>query len=92
MDWMRSKARLKKRPEYYSHPLRRVLGRVAVQVETGSHIELIQELYECGHTRLPKSDMIGPTNAVRRRCHRCAKGIPPDPKYLKMAQEWKLHH
>ncbi len=29
------------------------------------------EAYECGHIAMPKSDIIGETNATRRRCVRC---------------------
>lgn len=34
------------------------------------------ECYECGHIAMPKSDIIGETNASRRRCHRCKSGKP----------------
>lgn len=67
-------------------PLRKVIGRVDVRIDTGT--TLVMELYECGHTRLPVQDMIGPTNAYRRRCIYCRIGQAPDPKYVKMAQEW----
>lgn len=69
-------------------PLRKVLGRIEVPIEPGSSTFLIEELYECGHHRLPKHDIIGETNAYRRRCHKCALGVPPDPKYLQMAERW----
>lgn len=88
MAWMKDKERRTGHPDRTS-PLRKVLGFVMVPVEPGHHIELREELYECGHTRLPKQDIIGETNAFRRRCYKCAKGIAPDSKYLKMAQEWE---
>ena len=31
------------------------------------------ETLECGHEQRQVQDLIGPTNAVRRRCHRCAE-------------------
>lgn len=31
------------------------------------------EILECGHEQAQKHDLMGPTNAVRRRCWRCAK-------------------
>lgn len=43
------------------NPLRRVVGR-----------EGFREVLECGHTIHPPRDFIGETNAVRRRCWRCA--------------------
>lgn len=37
-----------------------------------------EELLECGHVQLLRSDFIGQTNAVRRRCRKCKQGLPPD--------------
>jgi hypothetical protein len=34
------------------------------------------EALECGHLQLPKSDLIGETVAVRRRCRHCKAGRP----------------
>lgn len=31
------------------------------------------ETLECGHTILRKQDLMGPTNAARRRCRKCKK-------------------
>jgi hypothetical protein len=31
------------------------------------------ETLECGHIILRKHDLMGPTNAVRRRCRKCKK-------------------
>ena len=36
------------------------------------------ELLECGHLQLPVEDLIGRTNAERRRCRKCKRGAPPD--------------
>ena len=88
LGWMKRKTKMRRGPDGRAYPLRKVLGRVEVPVETASHVVLIEELYECGHTRLPKQDIIGETNAVRRRCRDCALGKAPDQKYLKMAQGW----
>lgn len=41
-------------------PLRRIVG---------YHRGL--EMLECGHEQLEVSDIIGPTNATRRRCRKC---------------------
>lgn len=38
----------------------------------------VYELLECGHLQLPVQDLIGPTNAYRRRCTKCKRGAPPD--------------
>jgi hypothetical protein len=37
-----------------------------------------REVLECGHTQNPREDFIGETNAVRRRCQKCAAGSPPN--------------
>jgi hypothetical protein len=62
-------------------PLRRVLGTFSlpVGITTGikSTVETGQEVYECGHVALPKSDIYGETNAVKRRCRFCRDGKPP---------------
>lgn len=34
------------------------------------------EVLECGHEVRPREDMIGPTNAARRRCRRCQMQRP----------------
>lgn len=34
------------------------------------------ETLECGHVVRRKSDIYGPTNAYRRRCWKCRKGLP----------------
>ena len=33
-----------------------------------------EEVLECGHSQPPVCDLIGETNAVRRRCWRCKRG------------------
>lgn len=38
----------------------------------------IREVLECGHCQPERHDLIGPTNAVRRRCAKCKRGAPPD--------------
>lgn len=44
------------------YPLRRIVG------EEGG-----LEVLECGHKQRPRRDLVGVTNAVRRRCWRCAR-------------------
>ena len=36
------------------------------------------EILECGHTQLPVRDLVGETNAERRRCRKCKLGRPAD--------------
>lgn len=43
------------------YPLRKVV----------SHTEDGREELECGHLMYPRSDMLGETNTVRRRCRKC---------------------
>jgi hypothetical protein len=70
-------------------PLRKVLGIVGVPIEDRPGAAVIpKELYECGHVFTQKEDIYGPTNAFRRRCGACAKGMPPDPKFLERAKNW----
>lgn len=72
-NWARKGGRhrpLQKRP---LAPLRKI---VAMWSDWPSSI--MQELLECGHVVQQRSDIIGPTNAYRRRCRRCLKGDPPD--------------
>lgn len=69
-----------RRQKAAAQPLRRVLGLVTVG-------RLQHELYECGHTRLPKQDMIGRTNARRRRCAKCARGQEPEPQWKTEAEQ-----
>lgn len=47
-----------------SGPLRRI-------VETWYVNGVRMERYECGHEREAKRDLMGYTNAVKRRCKRC---------------------
>ena len=37
-----------------------------------------EEVLECGHCQMPVHDLIGETNAVRRRCAKCKAGKPPN--------------
>jgi hypothetical protein len=38
------------------------------------------EVLECGHEQRQKTDIIGPTNAYRRRCKRCPDLAPKVPR------------
>lgn len=68
-------------------PLRRVLFEAMFPVDDEENvqaarqgrapIEIPFEVYECGHKAVRKSDIYGPTNAARRRCHQCRDGKPP---------------
>lgn len=68
-------------------PLRRVLFRAMLPVDDDeirtsarqgrAPVEIPFEVYECGHKAVQKSDIIGPTNAARRRCRQCRDGKPP---------------
>lgn len=52
-------------------PLRRIVG--------GSYDgPTFVEVLECGHTQLPVRDLIGETNAARRRCRKCKRGAAVD--------------
>lgn len=62
-DWGKRKSR-----ETNSYPLRKIVGYVPDE----KYAHLTYELLECSHTQLPRSDMFGETNAVRRRCRKCA--------------------
>lgn len=48
-------------------PLRKIVS------ERMSEHGVLLEVYECGHAAPQKRDIIGPTNASRRRCRRCAR-------------------
>jgi len=48
-------------------PLRKVIG-----YDTSEHGVRL-EVLECGHSIHEKQDIIGPTNAYRRRCRHCLK-------------------
>jgi hypothetical protein len=52
-----------------SGPLRKI-------VSEGENAHGVQtETLECGHTIRRKHDLMGPTNAVRRRCRQCKKEL-----------------
>jgi hypothetical protein len=53
-------------------PLRKIL-----REERNEH-GLLVEILECGHQQFQREDFIGPTNAYRRRCRKCKKGLPPE--------------
>lgn len=36
-----------------------------------------REVLECGHDQAPVQDLVGETNAVRRRCSKCKASKPP---------------
>jgi len=73
-----------RRQKAASQPLRRVLGLVDVTGPRG--VPFLHELYECGHTRVPKEDRIGRTNATRRRCAKCARGAAPEAQWKAEAE------
>lgn len=52
-------------------PLRKTVG----YERHDRYPEVVLEVLECGHRQHPRTDMIGETNAVRRRCQKCAKEI-----------------
>lgn len=66
-----------KRAETNALPLRRVLGETVIPIE-GTTYTMGVEMLECGHYQHPRQDIIGRTNAVRRRCRKCGKGAPQD--------------
>jgi hypothetical protein len=51
-------------------PLKKIVGTCWVG---GARMEAL----ECGHLQMPKRDLMGETNAVRRRCCRCKLKRPP---------------
>jgi hypothetical protein len=53
-------------------PLRKVVGH-----KPTAHGSM-WEVLECGHWQPPRSDLVGETNAQRRRCGKCKRGLPPD--------------
>ena len=81
-----------KRQKTAAQPLRRVLGLVEVKKRrilsaSARTVSLVCELYECGHVRAPKKDMIGRTNAERRRCYQCADGKPAEARWKQEAEK-----
>ena len=52
-------------------PLRKVVDD-RYDAATGRIIEIL----ECGHELSRREDIVGPTNAVRRRCHKCQREDP----------------
>lgn len=52
-------------------PLRRVLHHEQRRSEDNIPLGIFDEVLECGHRLLQKSDIYGPNNAYRRRCHKC---------------------
>jgi hypothetical protein len=64
-------------PRKETRPLRRVVGWIkASLVIPSAYHDASWEVYECGHVRPPKRDIYGETNAARRRCELCARGVP----------------
>ena len=56
------------------------LGPLRKVVSEGVNEHGVQtETLECGHTVHRKSDIIGPTNAYRRRCRHCLKDAAGSP-------------
>lgn len=62
------------------YPLRRVLERRLVRVgfTDGTGFPIPQDVLECGHMLSPAQDAFGERCPERRRCFKCAKGLPPD--------------
>lgn len=61
------------------NPLRRVVARVTRPVSCGEIAAgLPGEQLECGHIVPVKTDFVGETNAVRRRCRECGRLAPGD--------------
>lgn len=52
-------------------PLRAIVGYVEVLIAPGVFAQ--REELECGHIVRIRQDIIGETNAYRRRCKQCAK-------------------
>lgn len=50
-------------------PLRKIVG------NSIDAYGVMTEVLECGHEQRPREDIIGPTNAYRRRCSKCAKAL-----------------
>ncbi len=61
-------------------PLRKIIATDILPVGVGTiyeaSVSILQEVYECGHVSLPKEDIYGRTNAVKRRCMDCLKNNP----------------
>jgi hypothetical protein len=57
-------------------PLRRIVETKRYPYSSLVHIEVL----ECGHEQRQKTDIIGPTNAYRRRCRRCPDLAPKVPR------------
>lgn len=55
-------------------PLRRIVG----HMPNPDFPSLTVEILECGHWQRPVTDFYGETNAYKRRCKKCGKGLPPD--------------
>ncbi len=53
-----------------SGPLRKIVGNCSVGYA-------MMEDLECGHLQMPKRDLMGETNAVRRRCIHCKSNRAP---------------
>jgi hypothetical protein len=58
-------------------------GRAPLRRVVESHADNRLETLECGHTIHPPQDIIGPTNATRRRCHKCERAGIFGPKWQK---------
>lgn len=57
------KMQRRKQTKINRNPLRKIVD----------HTEDGLELLECGHKQRPRSDFVGHTNSVRRRCRQCGK-------------------
>lgn len=66
--------RRKRRGKVNRDPLRKIIGYKEVDVSHNQNgMYLRHEELECGHTVLPRQDIIGETNAYRRRCWQCGR-------------------
>lgn len=63
-------------------PLRKIVGQVRWPIP--GDLRVYRDLLECGHVVPIKQDLVGETNAYRRRCKKCQSGKPfdIDPKTL----------
>lgn len=70
-----------------SGPLRRIIGYVGMPMGGAAYLRTL-ELLECGHAQAAVHDMIGETNAVRRRCRGCVMSKPLVSELVALAKLW----
>lgn len=54
-------------------PLRKIVG-----VKHHERLSISHEVLACGHLLTPRSDIYGQAFPEKRRCHKCAKGMPAE--------------